>query len=222
MKVAQAELLAAQTKANDDINIRYSRAAAEVAQHEFQFNLAANAAVPGSVPKAKIEEYKLKVTETTLGIEKAEHDRDIAKAEAGIAVAKVDAAKTMIELLKVFSPIDGVVVAVRRHKGEAVQPTDLGVIHIINRDKLWVKILVPADRFAREQLENQRVTVEVTVAGGKDKKVSVPGKVVYVSPQSHQGDNYEVRAEVRREGRDAPWLLYPGMTAEVVVSPKAM
>ncbi len=28
---------------------------------------------------------------------------------------------------------------VRKHKGEAVQASEPGVIHIVNRNKLWVK-----------------------------------------------------------------------------------
>ena len=191
-----------------------------MAENEYQFNKSANDAVPGSVPKAQLEELGLKVKETSLAIEKAKHDHTVADTEAGISDAKVKAAKTMIDLLKVYSPIDGEVVAVRRHQGEAVQSGDIGVIHIMNRDKLWVKIsTVPGDRFAREQFESQPATVEITVAGGK--KVSVPGKVDYVSPQSHQGNNYEVRVEVRRPSRDAPWPIYPGMTADVFIAPKA-
>ena len=33
---------------------------------------------------------------------------------------------------------------------------------------------------------------------------------------------YTVRAEVRRESRDAPWPLYPGMKAEMFVPVKAV
>jgi multidrug efflux pump subunit AcrA (membrane-fusion protein) len=219
LKVAQAELFSAKTKAADDVNIRYSKAAAEVAKNELQFNKDANTAVPGSVPKARLEELDLKVKETTLATEKAAHDFKVADTEAGIAAAKVDAAETMVKLLKVFSPIDGEVVLVRRHAGEAVQPADLGVIHISNRDKLWIKFYVPGELYGREQFDNQPVTVEVKVTGGK--KISVPGKVNFVSPQSHQGNNFEVRVEVQRESRDAPWLIHAGMTAGVIFPFKA-
>jgi multidrug resistance efflux pump len=217
LKVAQAEYLAARTKADDFISIRYAEAAAEMAKKDLDFSVKANHDVPGSVPQAKINEMQLKVTETTLGIEKAKHDHEIAVSEVGIAAAKVEAAKTMIDLLKVYSPIDGEVDVVRKHKGEAVQPNEPGVIHIVNREKLWVQVRVEARAFAREQLENQPVSVEAEVAGGR--KLSVSGKVINVSSQTDSGGTYAVRAEVRRESRDAPWL-YPGMQAKMVISLK--
>jgi multidrug resistance efflux pump len=167
--------------------------------------------VPGSVPKAKIEELRLKCTETKLAIEKAKHDKAVAEAEAGIAAAEVDAAKTMIELLKVYSPIDGEVVDVRAHKGEAVQPTTPGVVNIVGLNRVWVQGPVPAADFAREQLENQRVTVEVAVT--RTRKVSFPGKITAVSPLTDAGGSYTVRAEVLGE------KLAPGTPDVVMIIP---
>jgi multidrug resistance efflux pump len=210
--VAEAKLRAAETKADDDVNIRYSKAAYDVAKREFDYNVEANRKVPGTVPKAKLDELELKCTETKLAIEKAEHDQKVAKAEAGIADAEVAAAKTMIELLKVYSPIDGEVVEVRAHKGEAVQPNGPGVIHIVGLNKVWVEGQVSAADFAREQLENQPVTVEVAVT--RTQKMSVPGKVFSVSPLTEAGGSYIVRAEVQSE------KLHPGMAAEMIIPVK--
>jgi multidrug resistance efflux pump len=220
LRVAKAKLLAAKTKADDEINIEYSQAAAKMAVRDLEFSVSANKKVHGSVPQAKIDELELKVTETTLAIKKAIHDREVARTEAGIAAAEFEAAKTMIELLKLNSPIDGEVDEVRKHVGEAVQATETGVIHIVNRNKLWVRVSVPAREIAREQVENQLVTVEVDTGGGR--KFSVQGKVISVSPETDSGGTYTIRAEVRREGRDAPWPLYPGMQAEMVVTVKAL
>ena len=126
--------------------------------------------MPRTVPQAKIDELELKVIETDLAIDKATHDRAIAQADAGVAAAEVHAAETMIELLKVYSPIDGEVDDVRKHKGEAVQASEPGVIHIVNRNKLWVVVRVSAREFAREQLENQPVTVEVMTPAARSSR----------------------------------------------------
>ncbi len=194
LRVAQAKLFAATTKANDDVNIKYSKAAADVAKKELEYNKKANDRVPGTVPKSKLDEFELKCVETSLAIEKATHDHIVAVSETGIAAAEVKAAETMVELLKVYSPIDGEVVEVQAHKGEAVQPTKPGVIHIVGLSKVWLEGQVLAADFTREQLENQPVTVEVSTIGTK--KTSVPGKIVYVSPLTESGRSYMVRAEV--------------------------
>ncbi len=78
-------------------------------------------------------------------------------------------------------------------------------------------VRVSAREFAREQLENQPVTVEVMIAGGK--KFSVQGKVILRQPNDPFVAAFtQVRAEVRRPSRDAPWPLYPGMKAEMFIS----
>jgi multidrug resistance efflux pump len=215
--VAQAKYFAAKTKADDDVNIRYSKAAADVAKSDLEFSEKANRGVPGTVPQAKINELRLKCVETALAIEKATHDHTVAEAEAGIAAAEVKAAETMVELLKVYSPIDGQVVAIRAHKGEAVQPTQPGVIHVVGLNKLWVEGQVKAADLTREQLENQPVTVEV---GSRTPKISVPGRIIFVSPLTESGGSYMVRAEVQREKRDVPLPLNPGMQAEMIIQVK--
>ena len=75
--------------------------------------------------------------------------------EAKVAKAEVEAAKVMVDRHKVLSPIDGVVVDVRAHKGEAVQPAQ-PVIRVVKLDSLWVEGDVPAAEFARAELEGQR------------------------------------------------------------------
>ena len=216
--VAQAKFDAAKIKADDDVNIRYSKSAHDYAIKDLEYNNKANRNVPGTVPQAKIDELTLKETETKLAIEKATHDHLVAVSEAGIEAAEVKSAETMIDLLKVYSPIDGEVVEVRKHKGEAVQPGEPGVIRVVGLDKLWVEGQVSAADFTREQLENQPVTVEVTIGPiGHRQKKTVPGRITCVSPLTESGGNYLVRAEVQREKRELPMTLNTGDQAEMVI-----
>ena len=52
----------------------------------------------------------------------------------------------MVDRHKILSPIAGVVVEIRAHKGEAVQPSQ-AVIHVVKLDSLWVEGDVPAAKF---------------------------------------------------------------------------
>jgi multidrug efflux pump subunit AcrA (membrane-fusion protein) len=217
LKMSQAKHEAAKAKADDPVNEKYAKAAAAVAKQELQYNEDANRNVPRSVPQAKIDELKLKVVETNLAIEKAVHDRTVAKMEAAVAGAEVDAANVMIELLKVNAPIDGQVIEVRAHKGEAVQPAQPGqpgMIQIVSLDKLWVRGEVSAKDYARSQLANQPVTVEVEVRGHK---TTVTGQIDFVAPITNTGGTYQVRAVVKRPKRDASWPLHAGMQAEMII-----
>lgn len=208
-EVAEAKYAAALAKAMDDINIRYAIAAAKVAKAEYDVNVQANHDVPGSVPQVRISELFLKCRETELAIEKAKLDRTVAGEEAKVAKAEVEAAKVTVDRHKVLSPIAGIIVEIRAHKGEAVQPS-LAVLRVVNLDSLWVEARqVPAAKYARAELEGQPVTVDVVIT--RDEKKQLTGKVVYVSPLTDSGDTYMVRAKLDNKDH----VLSPGMQAEM-------
>ncbi len=210
--VAQAKYDAAKAKAEDDINIRYAIAAAAVAKAEYEVNVKANKEVPGAVPQVKLSELFLKCKETELAIEKATLDRKVAGEEAKVAKAEIEAAKVMVDRHKLLSPIGGVVVDIRAHKGESVQPTQ-AVIRVVKLDSLWVEGTVPAAKFARAELDKRDVTVDVVIAHGEKK--SLPGKIIFVKPLTEPGGSYIVRALVENRKVDGSWLLYQGMQAEM-------
>ena len=213
-EVVEAKYEAAKAKAEDDINVRYAAAAAAVAKAEYEINRKANADVPGSVTQVRLSELFLKCRETELAIEKATLDRKIAAAEARVAKAEVEAAKLIVERHKILSPVSGkgVVVDIRAHKGEAVQPAQ-PVIHIVKLDSLWVEGNVPAAKFARAELEGKTVVVDVVITRGEKK--SFPGEVIFVKPLTDTGDSYMVRAKVTNQELNGSWLLSPGMQAEM-------
>ncbi len=213
--VAQAKYEAAKAKAEDDINIRYAIAAEKVARAEYNVNVEANKKVPQSVPQVRLSELFLKCNETALAIEKARLDRTVAEAEARTAKAEVEEAKVMVDLLRLVSPIAGVVTDIRAHKGEAVQPSQ-AVIRVINLSTLWVQGDVPAAKYARAELEGRPVAVNVVITlGGKSEARPFPGKVIYVKPLNESGDTYMVRAKVANQKANGSWLLYPFMQAEM-------
>ena len=214
LEVATAKYEAALAKAKDDINIRYAKAAADVAKAEYNVNKEANDQVHGSVPKVRLSELFLKCKETELAIEKATLDQTVAAAEAKVAQAEVGAARVMVDLHKLVSPIAGVVVDIRAHKGEAVQPSQ-AVIHVVKLTSLWVQGNVPAARFARAELEGKKVMVDVVITRGE--KRSLPGEVVFARPLTDTGDSYMVRAKVANQELNGSWLLSPGMQAEMKI-----
>ena len=216
-EVAEAKYDAAKAKAKDDINIRYAVAAAAVAKAEYEVNKKANADVPGSVPQVRLNELFLKCKETELAIEKARLDRSIAAEEAKVAKAEVEAAKVMVDRHKVLSPIAGVVVDIRAHKGEAVQPSPGGDPRRQTRQPVGRR------QRARRQVcagrtRKAHVTVDVVITRGEKK--SLPGKIIFVKPLTDTGDTYMVRAKVENRKVNGSWLLSPGMQAEMNIQLK--
>ncbi len=222
----QKELLVAKSKQEAaeakhraaDINVKYARAAKEVADQEYKVNKEANDKMAGSVPKVRMTELLLKCVETSLAIEKADSDKEVAEDEAKVAAAEVAAAEVMIQRHKVLSPLTGEVDTVRAHKGEAVQPTQ-AVIRVIKLDSVWVEAReVPAGRFTRSELDGRDVMVDFMITRGA--KQSLPGKITYVRSITDSGTDvygtYMVRAEVKNAKLPHDqWLLHPGMQAEM-------
>ena len=208
--VAQAKYDAAKAKAEDDINERYAVAAAAVAKADYTLHKNANAEVHDAVSQVMLNEKLLKCKETELAIEKAQLDHKVAAQEALVAKAELEAAKLVVQRHKIVSPVSGkgVVVDIRAHNGEAVQPGQ-AIIHVVKLDSLWVEGDVPAAKFARAELDGRPVTVEVVITRGEKK--SLTGKIILVRALTDQGDKYMVRGLVNnQEG-----LLSPGMQAEM-------
>jgi multidrug resistance efflux pump len=212
LRVAKAKLKAAREKADDDINVQYAKAASATATAEYDSNVWANQQVRGSVPQVRMNELKLKCDETRLAIDKAKLEMRVAGNEADAAQAEVDAAEENIRRRQIRSPLAGVVVTLHRHQGEWVQIGDQ-VLRVIHMDKLWVDGYLNASEFSRAEIEDRPVTV--TVALVRD-KVSLAGKVVFVSPTT-EGGRFLVRAEVANQQNGGHWVLSPGLNATLSI-----
>ena len=112
-----------------------------------------------------------------------------------MAKAELEAAKLVVQRHKIVSKISGkgVVVDIRAHDGEAVQPGQ-AIIHVVKLDSLWVEGNVHAKDFARAELDGRPVTVEVVITRGEKKSLS--GKVIFVKPLTETNDSYMVRASL--------------------------
>ena len=90
---AEARYNVAKAKAEDDINVRYAIAAAEVAKAEYEVNKMANDHVSGSVSTERLNELRLRVTVADLAVEKAKHEQQVAARAANVAKAEFEKAK---------------------------------------------------------------------------------------------------------------------------------
>ena len=212
LKVAQAKLAAAKEKATDDINIRYSKASADVAKADYAVNAKANEAVPNAVPQEVLREKLMKCVESSLAIEKAKMEMRIAVHEAEVSQAEVDAAEENINRHHIRAPLNGMVVKVYRHAGEWVQPGD-PVLHVVRIDHLWVEGFANVDTYHPSALKNRDAEVVVTLAGGRQR--TFPGKVIFVDPRVENGGAFLVRVEVQNVEENGSWVLSPGLSAEM-------
>ncbi|MCE9556493.1 MAG: HlyD family efflux transporter periplasmic adaptor subunit [Planctomycetes bacterium] len=216
-RLAADQYASAREKADNDINFRYATAAADVAEAAYQAALDANRRVANSVASSEVRKLKLEHRRAVLQIEQSRLERSTMGHEAQEAAAKLEAADDNLRRRKITSPLDGVVVDVRRHVGEWVQPGDV-VLHVVRLDRLRVEGFIKAADAPSSRIRGRDVTVTVELAGkaGKERH-EVTGKVVFVSPLLQTGGDYRVWAEVNNRQQDGQWLLQPGQPVSMRV-----
>lgn len=213
-QAAMVELQAAQTKANDEIEVHYAEAAYEVAAAEYTQAVEINRRVAGTIPGNELRRLQLTQHRSRLQIDRSQLDLKVARMTAEVNQAAVKSAEEEIRRRQILSPVDGVVVSVHRHAGEWVNAGDT-VLRVVRMDQLWIEGFVSSDEFDPGEIANRPVTVQVALARGR--VMEFPGKVVFVSPLVQAGNKYRVRAEVPNRQENGYWLLRPGVTAEMTI-----
>jgi multidrug efflux pump subunit AcrA (membrane-fusion protein) len=210
--IAELERDAARDEAENDVRVRYAKAAAAVAKAEYQQVVDANRRFENALPAAEQRRKQLAWDSAVLQIEQAEFERDLAGKKTTTRQAEVDAAETAIERRKVRAPLAGLVVDVLRNRGEWVQPGE-PVVRLVRIDRLRVEGFLPAAQYRPGQVANRPVSVHVSLPGGGEE---FEGKIVFVSPLV-ESDQFLVRAEVANRTQDDQWLLRPGLTARMSI-----
>jgi multidrug efflux pump subunit AcrA (membrane-fusion protein) len=211
-QLAQAEYQAVLEKANNDINVRYAQAAANVADAEVRAAEEANRRVERSVSPAELRKLKLEHQRALLQIEQSALEQVITKYDAKASAAKVETADENVRRRRIVSPIDGMVVETRRNLGEWVQAGDV-VAHVMRLDRLKVEGFVKESQYSVGQISGRNVLLEVKLPTGETRELT--GKIVFVSPQLQTAGDYRIGAEVDNRQEGGQWLLRPGKTVSM-------
>lgn len=218
---AQAEFKAnvfkhqrAKEESENDINVRYSVAEADVANAQVLVGEEANRRVAGSVTPAQLREWKLAHVKSVLGIEQSRFKMHTTSIEAQEQQAAVEAAQENINRRKILAKLDGVVVDLKKHEGEWVQPGDT-LLRVVRIDRLRIEGFLNVSQYAPAEINRRPVTVTVSLAGGRQE--TFQGSVIFVDPQVEPGGEYRVRVVVYNRKENDDWLLLPGLNAEMTI-----
>ncbi len=209
---AERELSAARVRAQDDIEVRFSKASFDVAEQELQQSLEIKKRAPGSIPISEIRRLKLTLRRAELQIDRSQLEMNIAAMTAEVREAELAATETEIARRQVASPISGVVLDVIRHRGEWVSAGD-PIMRIVRMDTLHVEGFVDASKYDPGEVDGRNVSVVVELTRGR--KAEFRGRVILVNPKQQAGGRYRIRAEVGNRQENKHWLLRPGVNAEM-------
>ncbi|MCA9119488.1 MAG: HlyD family efflux transporter periplasmic adaptor subunit [Planctomycetaceae bacterium] len=211
---AELERDAAQTRADDDIEVRYSIKSFELAEAELNQDVEINRRSPGTVPTTEIRRKQLDRTRAELQIDRSRLDLKVAQMTADVQNAAVQAAEDSIQRRRIVAPFSGQVVQVYRQSNEWV---DIGepVLRVVQMDRLYVDGFISGTDYNVVDIADRPVTIEIALARGR--KETFKGRVVFVNPIVQAGNRYRVRAEVENRQEKNQWLLNPGSTATMVI-----
>ena len=214
--LAEIERQAALEKSEEDIDIRFSKASAAVAETEYQRSMEANQRVKNTIPMPEVRRLQLAAHKTSLQVEKSMNDHEMAKLALSTQEAEVRLAANELARCQISSPIQGQVVEILRRPGEWVDPGD-PIARVVRLDVLRVEGFLNTEKHDPLLFEDGKVNVSISLTDGR--REVFPGKIVFVSPLIQVGSQYRIWAEVENRETNQQWLMRPGMSAQMELIP---
>jgi len=211
---AELERDVAQARADDDIEVRYSKKSSELADQELKQSLDINRKSPGALSIAEVRRQQLAKHRAELQIDRSRLDLRIAQMTADVQGAAVQAVDESILRRRITAPFEGSVIEVYREANEWVNAGE-PVIRVVRLDQLRVDGFLNAAQYDAAEVIDRDVTVEIELARGRREQFA--GRVVFVNPQVQAGQKYRIRAVVENRQENGNWLLLPGATATMAI-----
>ena len=201
--LASAEVLTADLKARNDIDLRYATKLSELAQLEYSRALALNKEIPGAQSELTVRNLKIAAERALLQIELASHSLEVAKLE--LETARISLAGYCVK-----APFEGVILRVQKSVGESVQEGE-PIADLANLNELRVEGFLPLE-VAWMVRRGHPVEVRVEIPGIEleVENVRFTGEVVFVDSEVQ-----EVSQKVRVWARvaNSQGLLKSGLIA---------
>jgi len=207
---AQAALAIAKAEAVNDNRALATAKAAEVAKAELKRAVEAGEKYSKSISQTELDRLRLSAEQHGLEHQEAIHDLEIARLNVEVKVIEVEMARRALERHILRSPIDGIVVEIKRRPGEWVEP-GMTVTRIISMDPLRVEGFLDTRRLSRARVG---MPVKFVPAFDDPKPTVYVGKLSFVSPEANPvNGQVRVAAMFENGGR----VLQPGLHGELTI-----
>ncbi len=214
-EVAVTKLAVAQKEAKQEVGIKYAEASLRTAESDYRRSLDIAERTPKAVTTAELEVKEFKVTESRLQLEKAIIDREIQQESVKVQKQEVEVANTQLDLRRVKTPFNAMVVNVISQVGNYLKEGD-PIAEVAQLDKLKVIGNVDGKLVTQEQVDAKRVTIRIKNPGGQVEEFE--GFVRYAAPSFRDMQrSFEVEIEVDNRLVNGSWLLKEGDFVDVVI-----
>ena len=215
--VAKTKLAVAKKEAEQTIGMDYAEASLLVAESDYRRKWDIDKRAPGTVTAAEFEIAAFKVKEARLQLDKARIDHENQQESVKVQEEEVRVAQTQLDLRKVKTPFNGMVVNVVSQVGNYLRESD-AIAEVAQLDKLKILANVDGTMITQEQVNKKKVTVTVRNPGGQVDEFD--GSVRYAAPIFDRLRRFEVEIVVNNRLVNGSWLLKEGDFVDVVIDLK--
>jgi multidrug efflux pump subunit AcrA (membrane-fusion protein) len=247
MEIAQKDVTAnrlkmAKKEAENDVSIRYAKAAADVARWDYERAKKANVGF-SAVSEGELQRLELADKEARLRVDQATHEFETSGLAVGVSEAEDAVAALRVQRRRIVAPLDGIVVQRYKDVGEWVQ-TGEPILRIAKIDRVLVQGRARPSEVLPCELQGQQAIVRLRGIAGNPRwagaaREPLTGHVYFACPIAEEmTEDFRVLVEVENawvgpdgrrwratdpsRPRDGYWLLWPGLTAEVQIELRAL
>ena len=202
---AETEFEMARTVAGNDLRIRFAKKTLEVARTELKRSLESVEKFPKSVSGTELDRLKLLADKAELDVDQSEFEMAQAKLTAQLKKHDLDRANLVWERRTIKAPFTGVVVQLKRQKGEWVDAAT-PVVRLIRLNRLRAEGFVSSAN-APAKLVGKSATFQVNGTQHK-------GTLTFVHPEIDPV-NQQVRVWAEIDNEDL--ALRPGQTGTLTI-----
>ena len=214
VKRAEYERDIAAQKAKNDVEIRAAEEERKVADSDLRQAQQSQQRLADSVSASELEHLKLKASLKGLQVERAKHERSVARLTESQRDADVELARRVLQLRHVTAPFKGTVVEIYRQRGEWVEPGEK-MLRLIRLDRIRAEGFINIEH-ASQSLVGRAVQLKIDLPNRP--QTTFHGKITFVSPEI-DAVNRQTRFYAEFDNREL--LLQPGVRGSLTIDTKS-
>jgi RND family efflux transporter MFP subunit len=175
-QLLRAQLEIAERHLQNDVDLRFSRKAAELANLEFAKSVKVNEGTAGTISEMELRRLRLAGEKALLQLEQAQLQLDIARLER-------EEKRVQLAAYQVIAPWSGVVLRVHKRRGEAVREGE-PIVELADLSKLRAEGVVSlADALKLQPGQPVRLRVALPTEDAAEPARLFEGTIVFIEPK---------------------------------------
>ena len=202
VRQARDELAIADAQARHEIKVKVAELTHAVAEAELNRAVESNKKFANAVSVTELEQLQLDRDRARAGIDEARYELSIAALTVRLKATNLVAAEQAFEKRKIYAPIPGQVVTIKKRTGEWIQPGEK-LFQVTDSRRVRAECLLNAREFAEDLTDRPIRALLATKEGGP---VTFEGRITFVDPEINPvSGQYRIWAELPNpDGRLRP------------------